>query len=287
MSVLLQGNGDPIYVTDGLGPPDHWSDGIPYEADGTIAVSTAGGIDHYSQGLPFTAGGRIAIGQVDPVRFGSGSAPFDGAGRLAFDLTGQPNIYDNGELAGGGVNIPPTNHGIGFGTADYFMEPIADNPGYFAFVANTDRAAGRVFLTYDIGANNPGLVVGDTYRYEVECWCSDDLYTAAITAVAVNGVTIVNQQRVSQQNQWTRCFYEFTIDDPAYGLTIRAGTGTTAVSPYETKVRYPTLRNISNQPAPSSSYNGGVGFSSNGGLTGILFAVQGRAFGSGFSLGFA
>ena len=50
-----------ILFTAGSAPPDHFSGGIPYEANGSVSVED-GPIDHYHQGLPYTANGRLATG---------------------------------------------------------------------------------------------------------------------------------------------------------------------------------------------------------------------------------
>jgi hypothetical protein len=77
-------SGGALDVTVGTLAPDHYSSGLPFDADGSVSIDTATAIDHYHQGLPFTAVGRIAasVGQA-VVRFGSGAAPFDATGRLA------------------------------------------------------------------------------------------------------------------------------------------------------------------------------------------------------------
>ena len=89
MSALLQGvplrvAGGAIDETIGTLAPDHFANGIPYEADGTLAVSTSQPADHYHQGLPFTALGRLAVAgsATAPAYFGSGAAPFTVANLL-------------------------------------------------------------------------------------------------------------------------------------------------------------------------------------------------------------
>lgn len=153
-----------------------------------------------------------------------------------------PNLYVNPELAGGGLNTPPTNHTVGFGTVEYDMVPSLDYPGFFEFNGNTDQDAGRAYLAYDLFDNNPTLEVGVPYRYESEFFLVDgSSYSAAITVSGDNNVTILANQPVAVQGVWVPVWFEFTVDDPTFGLNIRAGTGTTAVSPFFTKVRRPTL----------------------------------------------
>ena len=77
---MLQGHTQGL--TDGSLVPARFWNGIPIEADGSIAVSTLNPIDHYHQGLPFTATGRLVVGAGPVVRFGSGAAPFNAADRL-------------------------------------------------------------------------------------------------------------------------------------------------------------------------------------------------------------
>lgn len=62
-------------VTIGATPPDHFHNGLPYEADASLAMSTSAP-DHYHQGLGFTANGRLCRVGANPDYFGSGAAPF-------------------------------------------------------------------------------------------------------------------------------------------------------------------------------------------------------------------
>lgn len=71
-----------IDITIGTLAPDHFANGLPYEADGTLAVDTATAIDHHHQGLPFTAVGRLATASGNPTYFGMGASPFTAANRL-------------------------------------------------------------------------------------------------------------------------------------------------------------------------------------------------------------
>lgn len=96
MSQLLQiatrRNAEAIDVADGFGVPLYFDQGIPYDEieGGQLGVATqlAGVIDHYHQGLPFTAQGRLAVTNDKPVEYyGSGAAPFDAGGLLVLGST--------------------------------------------------------------------------------------------------------------------------------------------------------------------------------------------------------
>ena len=109
MSALLQGvprrSGSAIYTLDGVAAPDHFANGLPYEADGALATAFGAVIDHWHQGLPFTAVGRLAIGSGTPEYFGSGHAPFNITGLLD------------------GVNSPSVDHfasGVGYSAVGRF-----------------------------------------------------------------------------------------------------------------------------------------------------------------------
>lgn len=72
-----------LSYVDGTSAPTHFSNGLPYENDGSVAVAVDGVIDHYHQGLPFTADGRLAVTlSGTPTRFGGGAAPFSASGQL-------------------------------------------------------------------------------------------------------------------------------------------------------------------------------------------------------------
>ena len=78
-----------LSYTDGDTLPNHFANGLPYESDGTLAVSVDGAISHYHQGLPFTASGRLAGTLSEtPTRFGGGAAPFSASGHLTLGSGG-------------------------------------------------------------------------------------------------------------------------------------------------------------------------------------------------------
>ena len=78
-----------LSYTDGDSIPDHFSNGLPFETDGSLAVDVDGAISHYHQGLPFSADGRL-VGTLSetPTRFGGGAAPFSAEGRLVLGSSG-------------------------------------------------------------------------------------------------------------------------------------------------------------------------------------------------------
>ena len=77
MSQLLQAASfGGLRMTVGAGVPDHFSSGIPYEADGSVAAVDAAPTHHH-QGLGYDAQGRLCVLLgFDPNIFGNGTAPF-------------------------------------------------------------------------------------------------------------------------------------------------------------------------------------------------------------------
>ena len=70
-----------ILVVVGTAAPDHFSCGIPYDSAG-MAVDDSSPITNYSMGLPFTANGRLAVSSGATTYYNSGAAPFDASGAL-------------------------------------------------------------------------------------------------------------------------------------------------------------------------------------------------------------
>ena len=101
MSALMQrvprlGASGGILVVDGAAPPDHFHNGLPYEANGALCFDTNNGISHYHQGLPFTAASRLVTKGGVLGFFGSGAAPFISPDTLlAKDLTA-PTVFSSG-----------------------------------------------------------------------------------------------------------------------------------------------------------------------------------------------
>jgi hypothetical protein len=119
-----------VAMVDGTSLPTGFTGGIPVdnsEGAPAVAADTSGAITHYHQGLPFTAEGRIAIVQDGPIAYwGSGAAPFSSAGRLI--VTGTPyNSYiavpygdSKVEVGPPGGSVPPV------GDLNWFLEAAAE-----------------------------------------------------------------------------------------------------------------------------------------------------------------
>ena len=100
--------------TNGTGAPSHFSNGLPFETDGSLAVDVDGVISHYHQGLPFSADGRL-VGTLSetPTRFGGGAAPFSAEGRLVLGSSGATHYsggvgYTEAGSIGAVASAPPT-----------------------------------------------------------------------------------------------------------------------------------------------------------------------------------
>jgi len=72
-------------MQDGTAAPDHFNNGIPYDADGALASDFASAMSHYHQGLPFTAAGRLVAKTGLLGFYGSGAAPFIDAETLLIE----------------------------------------------------------------------------------------------------------------------------------------------------------------------------------------------------------
>ena len=83
-----------ILVVVGTAAPDHFSCGIPYDSAG-VAVDDSSPITNHSMGLPFTANGRIAVSGGDTTYYSSGAAPFDASGALVMQA-GDVDHYSAG-----------------------------------------------------------------------------------------------------------------------------------------------------------------------------------------------
>lgn len=156
------------------------------------------------------------------------------------------SVYINPELAGGAAseagNVnPPTGHTLGFVTCTGL--PIPDG-NRFIWRFNDEATTGRCYLNYDLATNHPGLNVGDelTVSYLVhQSGLNESPYAAALASGGTSGITILEQQRASQNGVWTRVFYRLRIDDPSYTFGVRVGTGTTSNSDYTIEVQGPEL----------------------------------------------
>lgn len=104
MSALLQGvprrnAAGRLLVTNGDLAPHHYANGLPYEANGDLAVKFGGTLDHFHQGLPFTAAGRFLITGAPPSYVGNGAAPFTVVGadtRLSVHTTTAISHFSSG-----------------------------------------------------------------------------------------------------------------------------------------------------------------------------------------------
>ena len=102
--------------TSGAGTPSHFSNGLPYESDGSVAVVIDGVVTHHHQGLPFTAEGRLAVTlSGPPTRFGGGLTPLNDSGQLVLssDVThysgGVPFNSDGTVSSNVSAPPPPSN----------------------------------------------------------------------------------------------------------------------------------------------------------------------------------
>jgi hypothetical protein len=84
-------------VTDDTSTPDHFSSGIPYESDGTVAIDLASAVAHYYMAMPFTAAGRIAASVSSVTSHGNGAIPY---------VTGKLSLEDAAVASG--------THGVGY-----------------------------------------------------------------------------------------------------------------------------------------------------------------------------
>ena len=69
--------------------PHHTANGLWYDANGILVVNIAAPISHHHQGLPFTADGSLAVElNTAPSRWAPGGVPFSITGRVVLDLLG-------------------------------------------------------------------------------------------------------------------------------------------------------------------------------------------------------
>lgn len=83
-----------ILARTDVAPPDHYSGGLPFDADGVLAVQ-AGNPDYYHQGLGFTNSSRLAVSGDAVLYWGSGAAGFQVDARLCRVLQA-PDHYSSG-----------------------------------------------------------------------------------------------------------------------------------------------------------------------------------------------
>ena len=245
-----------ILAIQGDGPPDTYVNGLPFEA-GRLAIDIGPTTPRWHQGLPFTPAGRIACGNLAPSRFNSGTMPLTPAGRLAVDLVESPavNLYANPELAGGGLNTPPTDHSVIFNTNEYDFEEYL--PGLFQMQANFNETSGRCPLVYDLAANNPDLIVGARYRisWDIEN-NSNNFYARGITIQSASNIEVLVRQEGVAATGVTTVYAEFRALTAGYAAVIRIGNGTTANSSFWFTIRNPKLVNLDVSPFPEDVAHG-------------------------------
>ena len=151
MSALLNASpkvGGAVSFVDGIVPPAHFANGLPYEGDARLAVDVDGTIAHYHQGLGFSAAGRLVVTLTGPpTRIGNGAAPFDSVGRLVLSI-GAVTHYANGVpyTADSSVNGTLTAPSFGplpngpFPTVEqtYFPEPVGGSDATMRYQWNLD-----------------------------------------------------------------------------------------------------------------------------------------------------
>ena len=83
-------------ITDGAAAPNHFSNGLGFEADGTLSIQFDGVVDHWHQGIPFTAVGRVVLSQNPPNFFSSGATPVVSNQSIASTNAGAVDHYVHG-----------------------------------------------------------------------------------------------------------------------------------------------------------------------------------------------
>ena len=137
-----------------------------------------------------------------------------------------PNIYVNPTLAGGAASgpidgsNPPDNHTIGFNTAN-------SGPHAAGWEMNPEGDTGRCYLAYSLQGNNPGLSVGDIIRLSVDIEQVTGLGTNALSASAVSGLILGNNDSFVEAGERRIVTLEAEIDDETYTAQLRMGTGVT------------------------------------------------------------
>ena len=143
------------------------------------------------------------------------------------------NIYANSALAGGAASgpgpgsNPPTDHTIGFNTAD--SGPIDNLDGTFDWDMNPLLASGRGYLTYDFAANNPGLALGDEIEFTwlVTNFSAND-FTVLSTPNLTGMTTDFINNRVTGLTTQIVGFLATITDAGTYSSTFRIGLGITS-----------------------------------------------------------
>ena len=215
-----------------------------------------------------------------------------------------PDIYVNPELAGGADsgpidgNFPPTAHSLGFRTVT--GNPEAQGGGIFHWHFNAEIDSGRCYLVYEL-INNPGLIVGKTYRIS---WNVENLqgsnYGAALNIANLTDVTILDSNTAAIAGTTSTLFAEFTVDDTGFAAQFRVGVGTTSNNTTELVVSNPQFADLTNldknnivvEAADPTRFDQGIPFTASGAVSyenlgaidhyhqGLPFTIAGALAGS-------
>jgi len=214
MSALLQGLAIDGFVpaSSGGSAPAYVKNGIPFDADGTVACDS-GLISHYHQGLPFTAQGRLAVDAGPVAYYGSGGAPFSATGYLALGYgadhvaSGVPYDFDNvigtsgDAISTDGVRITqqPVNwSGLEGATATFTVVATSGNgsgmsyqwqeniTGTWTNLANAGRVSGVNTATLTVTS----VVVADNNRrFRVNVTNSFNTRSSVEARIIISGAT--------------------------------------------------------------------------------------------------
>ena len=214
MSALLQGLAIDGFVpaSSGGSAPAYVKNGIPFDADGTVACDS-GLISHYHQGLPFTAQGRLAVDAGPVAYYGSGGAPFSATGYLALGYgadhvaSGVPYDFDNvigtsgDAISTDGVRITqqPVNwSGLEGATATFTVVATSGNgsglsyqwqeniTGTWTNLANAGRVSGVNTATLTVTS----VVVADNNRrFRVNVTNSFNTRSSVEARILISGAT--------------------------------------------------------------------------------------------------
>ena len=88
--------------------PDHWAQGLPFDADGSLAMEAASPT-YFSQGLPFTANHRVAYAGAVPSYFQNGGG-FSSTHRIACNVGGNDH-HEHGVQFGSSAGQVATTDG--------------------------------------------------------------------------------------------------------------------------------------------------------------------------------
>jgi hypothetical protein len=226
MTALLQhwSGCDAIDSTDA---PDHYLNGIPFDSNSCVSIDSVSAISYYHQGIPFTANGRLAVvidGTYD--YSGSGSASFDSAGRLMVLL---------------GNTRTDQGHGVGYNARSVLFtervayemtKPLTTNDWRTNGAGVVEVVQDGDFIKFTPAASKiecwtgykSGLIIGETYRVEIEI---GDSTTSSLTALVKNdlnqnqnpGGDVLTANTSGADNAFT-----FVANDTIFQQNIQTGT---------------------------------------------------------------